>query len=151
MADRGLVYQCLECGKKDQRGRLRRHIYLSHQEKGSIPYYCSLCEFVADSLPSLSNHLDTEGHRSCLSKLEGSFTKESLIIIAGDRGIYLQEGKHYSALSTEESEKEWERRKRTVTTTAPPTEQPRPSTIRCTIEAEEKSEFPILSFQDSDL
>ena len=152
MADRGLVYQCLECGKKDQRGRLRKHIYLSHLEKGNIPYYCSLCEFVADSLPGLSNHLTTEGHRSCLSKLEGSFTNESFINIAGDRGIYLQEGKHYSALSTEESEKEWEKRKRigkrTVTTTAPPTEQPGPSTIRCTIEAEEKSEFPILTFQD---
>ena len=125
---------------------------LSHQKKGNIPYYCSLCEFVADSLPSLSNHLGTESHKCNLAKLEGLFTKDSFVNIAGDRGVYLQEGKHYAALSSEESEKEWERRKRTVKrtviTTAPPTEQPGPSTIRCSIEVNEGSAVPVLNFED---
>ena len=139
-------------GKKDQRGRLRKHINLNHLEKGNIPYYCSLCGFVADSLPGLSTLPETESHKCNLAKLEESFTKDSFVNITGDRGVYLQEGKHYAALSSEESEKEWERRKRTgkrtVTKTAPPTEQPGPSTIRCTIEANEGSTFPVLNFED---
>lgn len=98
----------------------------------------------------LCNHLDMKEHKSCLSKLEGSFTKEIFINIAGHKGIYLQEGKHYTALSSGEQERVGGKKmgKRKVKTTASPTEQPGPSTISCTIETEEKSAFPVLNFQD---
>ena len=93
--ERGLVYQCLECGKKDQRGRLKKHYYLNHLEKGNIPFYCGLCEYAAESLPGLNAHLTTEGHKASMKKLEGPFDINTFINIAGKRSVYLQEGTHF--------------------------------------------------------
>ena len=133
--DRGLVYQCLDCGKFDQRGRLQRHIYLAHVEKGNIPFYCALCSFCTDSLPGMNNHLDSAIHQKNASRLEGSFSKESFVNIAGDASIYLQEGKHYKSLTPEESEKVWETRRRPVqrTVTASTSGQQTPPTLTCTV------------------
>ena len=44
--------------------------------------------------------------------LEGNFSKESFVNIAGDAGVYLTEGKHYKALSSADSDKDWEASKR---------------------------------------
>ena len=72
---------------------------------GKIPFFCSLCEYVADSLPCLSNHLASENHKSNNAKIEGPFTNKSFVYIAGDHAIYLQEGKQYCMLPTETSDK----------------------------------------------
>ena len=57
---------------------------LPYLEKGNIPYYCSLCEFVADSLPGLSTHLDMESDKCNLGKLEGSFTTLRGVVLRGE-------------------------------------------------------------------
>ena len=50
--DRGLVYQCLDCGKFDQRGRLQRHIYLAHVEKGTSRYTVLCVAFAQTACPA---------------------------------------------------------------------------------------------------
>ena len=82
----------------------------------------------------MNNHLDSAIHQKNASRLEGSFSKESFVNIAGDASIYLQEGKHYKSLTPEESEKVWETRRRPVqrTVTASTSDQQTP-TLTCTV------------------
>ena len=82
----------------------------------------------------MNKHLDSAVHQKNASRLEGNFSKESFVNIAGDASIYLQEGKHYKSLTPEESEKVWETRRRPVqrTVTASTSGQQTP-TLTCTV------------------
>ena len=155
MAERGLVYQCLECGKFDQRGRLQRHIYLCHKEKGNIPFFCSLCNFCTDNLPSLHNHLGSPAHLKHTNQLEGKFNNDSFVSIAGAASIYLQEGRHYKALSAADSEKHWGSRNRPAqrTVTATSTTQEKSPNLTCTVQRDpdETGDGSIRTFDLSDL
>ena len=102
-----------------------------------VPYgefFCSLCKFCTDNLPSLHNQLGSPAHLKHTNQLEGKFSNDSFVSIAGDASIYLQEGRPYKALSAADSEKHWGSRKRSVqqTVTATSTTQEKSPKLTCT-------------------
>ena len=68
---RGIAYQCMTCGKVDQRHRLKTHIYKEHVERGNVPYLCSICSFFWDTYASLAKHLVHEVHSNYISLYGG--------------------------------------------------------------------------------
>ena len=110
---KGIAYQCMTCGKVDQRHRLKTHIYKEHIERGNVPYLCSLCSFFGDTYASLANHLVHEVHSNNISLYGGdSHNTNSFVHCAGEAAEYLQEGNHYVAFSQEKSEEIWRKRTR---------------------------------------
>lgn len=107
---RGLAYQCLRCGKIDQRNRIKTHIYREHVERGNVPFMCSLCSFFTDTYSGLEGHKNHQTHKSNVDRLEGSHKSESFIVISGESAVFLREGHDYKALSSEVSEREWSKR-----------------------------------------
>ena len=134
--EKGTCNQCLECGKVDQRGRIKTHLYKCHLEKGNISYFRSLCNCFGDSLPELNYHLATQEHKTATTQLEGNFNNDVFVNIAGNQAVYLQEGKHYEALSKESSEREWEKRsKQQRIVTAASAANNKTPTLTCTVES----------------
>ena len=134
---RGVAYQCLECGKVEQRRHIKTHVYKCHLEKGNIPYFCSLCNFFGDSLQELNYHLANQEHKTATMQFGGNFNNDAFVNIAGNQAVYLQEGKHYEALSKESSEREWEKRsKQQRIVTAAPAANNKTPTLTCTVERE---------------
>ena len=111
--NRGIAYQCITCGKVDQRHRFKTHIYKEHVERGNVPYLCSLCSFFWDTYASQANHLVHEVHSNNISLYGGdSHNTNSFVHCAGEAAEYLQEGNHYVAIWQEKSEEIWQKRTR---------------------------------------
>ena len=92
-------------------------------------------------------------HTKNSSQLEENYTKESFVSIAGNSGVNLAEGRHYKALSSAESDKVWEARKRTPqrTVTASVCKEGATPSLQCTVakDVEENGdEFATIDFSD---
>ena len=54
---RGRVYECLECGFREERSRLSSHVYKYHVPLSRAPFYCTLCAFRCVTNAQLRRHV----------------------------------------------------------------------------------------------
>ena len=105
---RGIAYQCMTCGKVDQRHRLKIHIYKEHVERGNVPFLCSPVVFFGTPTPVWRITLCTRCTLTIyLYMVETLITQTHLFIVPERRGSCPLAGEVRGDLAEEDSCQWW--------------------------------------------
>lgn len=111
---RGRAYQCLLCDQyQGEKRHVIPHIYKYHIPLDSVPFYCSLCHFIATEKKKLVDHVTHYAKHAEAAK--GLADNGRSYLHENKDPILLVEGNHFAKMGRKESHDLWASRLRRTT------------------------------------
>lgn len=114
---RGRAYKCLHCRGNNpcigEKRRVEAHVYKTHVPLESSPFYCKLCMFRCTAQDDLERHVQNfNPHRERAAQQGDDFNVEGCLMKSANP--YYVTSADMVCLSIEESEKIWQKRKKST-------------------------------------